>query len=196
MRYRPFLNLYTHFETKRLANDLKELFERLISLTHSLTCTWLLFPLLYLTYSNSTINGCTDESIVIFAFSLKWHVISFICKFDWYDFNLCRLLIHLISLDHIDVRDQFSLGPKVSCPKIVSSACPKIKWFCPNITCISARKLPFWKILGGGGGLQPPPPRTPMRWMIPCVGLNYTLNVKEWKITRNFERLWFNSNRV
>ena len=180
MRYRPFLNLYAHFETKRLANDLKELFERLISLTHSLTCTWLLFPLLYLTYSNSTINGCTDESIVIFAFSLKWHVISFICKFDWYDFNLCRLLIHLISLDHIDVRDQFSLGPKVSCPKIVSSACPKIKWFCPNIMCISARKLPFWKILGGGGG-GGGAAAAPASYayalddtLCKCVGLNYT----------------------
>ena len=26
--------------------------------------------------------------------------------------------------------------------------------------------------------------------------MNYTLNVKEWKIARNFEWLWFNSNRV
>ena len=63
-------------------------------------------------------------------------------------------------------------GAGVSCPNIFSIACPKIKWFCPNIT-----RFIFWpeygylKNSGGGGGAaarQPPPPppssppRTPM----------------------------------
>ena len=37
----------------------------------------------------------------------------------------------------IGVRDQFRLGgggAEVSCPNILSIACSKIKWFCPNIT--------------------------------------------------------------
>ena len=50
---------------------------------------------------------------------------------------------------------------EVSCPNILSIACPKIKWFCPNITWLFARKWLFEKF-GGGGGLRAAPPRTPM----------------------------------
>ena len=44
----------------------------------------------------------------------------------------------------IGVRDQFLSGggggggAEVACPNIFSSACPKIKWFCLNITCFFA----------------------------------------------------------
>ena len=27
-------------------------------------------------------------------------------------------------------------GAEVSCPHIFSIACPNVKWFCPNITCV------------------------------------------------------------
>ena len=35
----------------------------------------------------------------------------------------------------------FVLGARVSCPDIFSIACPKIKWFWPNITCIFCPKM-------------------------------------------------------
>ena len=43
----------------------------------------------------------------------------------------------------IGIRDKFLLGVEVSCPNIFSIDYLKIKWFCPNITCFFARKLPF-----------------------------------------------------
>ena len=57
-------------------------------------------------------------------------------------------------------------GAEVPCPNTFSSACPKIKWFCPNITCPFAWKWPlefFFFFFWGGGGealtpLNPPPP--------------------------------------
>ena len=49
-------------------------------------------------------------------------------------------------------------GAEVNCPNIFSIACPKIKWFCPNITCFLPENGHL-KIQGGGGGrgLAPPP---------------------------------------
>ena len=55
-------------------------------------------------------------------------------------------------------------GAEVSCPNILSIACPKIKWFCPNITWFFNPNMAIWKILGGAAAppSPPPPPRTPM----------------------------------
>ena len=69
----------------------------------------------------------------------------------------------------------FVLGARVSCPDIFSIACPKIKWFWLNITCLFLPEnqvvlveyyLPFLPENGENlEGLQllkppPPPPRT------------------------------------
>ena len=45
---------------------------------------------------------------------------------------------------------------KVSCPNIFFSACPKIKWFCPNITCF----FPENCHLKNSSPSPPPPPAT------------------------------------
>ena len=64
--------------------------------------------------------------------------------------NMCTLQCAHI-MDIIGVRDQFRLpggggGGEVSCPNILSIACPKIKWFCPNINLFFfARKWQFEK---------------------------------------------------
>ena len=49
-------------------------------------------------------------------------------------------------------------GAEVSCPNMLSIACPKIKWFCPNITWFFffCPNMAIWKILGGGGGAAAP----------------------------------------
>ena len=47
----------------------------------------------------------------------------------------------------------------VSCPNISSIACPKIKWFYPNITCLFCQKLAIKKLWGEV--LQPPAPPPP-----------------------------------
>ena len=64
----------------------------------------------------------------------------------------------------ISIRDQFcSLGggggggSEVSWLNIYSSACPKIKWFCPSITCFCL-KMATWKIIGGLQPTSTPPP--------------------------------------
>ena len=61
-------------------------------------------------------------------------------------------------------------GAEVSCPNILSIACPKIKWFCPNITWFFffCPKMAIWKILGGGGGgaAATPPPRLVRLWLL------------------------------
>ena len=63
------------------------------------------------------------------------------------------------SVSCIGVRDQFRLGgPEVSCPNIFSIACPKIKWFCPNITWFFCPNMAIWKIPGGAAAPPPPPP--------------------------------------
>ena len=65
----------------------------------------------------------------------------------------------------IGVRDQFRSGGgggEVSCPNIFSIACPKIKRFWPNITCLFCPRKTIWKILGGCSPVAPSPPHTPM----------------------------------
>ena len=52
-------------------------------------------------------------------------------------------------------------GSEVSCPNIFSIGCPKIKWFCPNITCFLGPKIAIWKFLGGCTAPQAPS-RRPM----------------------------------
>ena len=49
-------------------------------------------------------------------------------------------------------------GAEVSCPNIFSIACPKIKWFCSNITWFFCPNMAIWKIIGGLQPPQPPPP--------------------------------------
>ena len=53
-------------------------------------------------------------------------------------------------------------GAEVSCPNIFSIACPKIKWFCPNIT---------WEngYLKNSRSPQPPPPRGLVRLCLESV---------------------------
>ena len=56
----------------------------------------------------------------------------------------------------IGVWDQFRLGELRSVAQIfLSIACPKIKWFCPNITLFFARE---WLFETFQGGCSPPPP--------------------------------------
>ena len=50
-------------------------------------------------------------------------------------------------------------GAEVSCPHILSIACPKINWFCPNITWFFF--LPENGYLKISRGLQPPAPPPP-----------------------------------
>ena len=57
---------------------------------------------------------------------------------DDIDFNNC-LFQSMSVLPFIGVRDVFRSGDSFS-PSIFSIACPKINWFCPNITCVFARK--------------------------------------------------------
>ena len=67
-------------------------------------------------------------------------------------------------------------GVEVSCPSVFSIACPKIKWFCPNITYFHALKLILWKIRGGGGrgsSTPSPIPRTPCTYKILYINLNF-----------------------
>ena len=59
-------------------------------------------------------------------------------------------------------------GAEVSCPNILSIACLKIKWFCPNITWF----LPQNGYLKNSRGLQPPSPPSP-RLACLCFSLGY-----------------------
>ena len=54
-------------------------------------------------------------------------------------------------------------GAEVNCLNILSIACPKIKWFCPNITWI------FFLPREGGGGSPPPPPPASYAYGNRCV---------------------------
>ena len=58
-------------------------------------------------------------------------------------------------------------GAEVSCPNILSIACPKIKWFCPNITHF----LPENCYFDISRGLQPPPP--PASYAYVCKECNW-----------------------
>ena len=61
---------------------------------------------------------------------------------------------------------------------ILSIGCPKIKWFCPNITFLGREWL--LEKFGGGGGHPPPPPPPPPRTPVAILRLvplsNYTAN--------------------
>ena len=54
--------------------------------------------------------------------------------------------VKVISYLSIGVRDQFRSGAEISYLNMFSIACPKIKWFCPNIISFFAKKLPFEKL--------------------------------------------------
>ena len=68
-------------------------------------------------------------------------------------------------------------GAEVSWPNIFSIACPKIEWFCPNITCFSPRKLIFEKFREGG--LQPPPPPPPPGLVRLCKRVKFSSAIKD-----------------
>ena len=83
-------------------------------------------------------------------------------ELSWF-FEVLSCYLSLILQNGIGVRDQFRLGggggAEVSCPNILSIACPKIKWFCPNITWFFF--LPEYGYLKNsrGGGAAAPSPR-------------------------------------
>ena len=57
------------------------------------------------------------------------------CLFRQGQMCLHKTHLYIGMTPSIGVRDQFRLGgAEFSCPNIFSIACPKIKWFCPNIT--------------------------------------------------------------
>ena len=56
-------------------------------------------------------------------------------------------------------------GAEVSCPNIFSIACPKIMWFCPNITCFLPENCYFKNYRGGGGVAARPKPHAPYAYL-------------------------------
>ena len=62
-------------------------------------------------------------------------------------------------------------GAEVSCPNIFSIACPKIQWFCPNITWYFARIWLFSKFQGGLPPSPPPPPPASYAYAYPARSL-------------------------